>query len=94
MVLDAFIPGRLADVRDPTAQELRATGVLRFALDEASLKVRAGGPIDPEEDYAPPVWAGVVPLTLAPGQQAPCERLIGGMEMPGYVRDYDPAARG
>ncbi|MCZ6868230.1 MAG: pyridoxamine 5'-phosphate oxidase family protein, partial [Gammaproteobacteria bacterium] len=65
VVLDAFvealIPGRLADMRDPTPKELRATGVVRLALDEASIKVREGGPIDLEDDYAAPIWAGVVP---------------------------------
>ena len=99
VVLDAFvealIPGRLADMRDPTPKELRATGVVRFALDEASIKVREGGPIDLEDDYAAPIWAGVVPLRLIPGEPISCERSIAGIEAPDYVRGYDPAkARG
>lgn len=97
-VLDAFvealIPGRVADVRDPTSQELRATSVLRFSLQEASIKVRAGGPIDAEEDYATPIWAGTIPLTVTAGKPIPCERSLPGMTLPPYVRDYDPASRG
>lgn len=94
-VLDAFvealIPGRLKDMREPTAKELRATGVVRFPLSEASIKVREGGPIDAEEDYAAPIWAGVVPIRLAPGEPIACERSLQGIEVPDYVRDYDPA---
>ena len=96
-VLDAFvetlIPGRLADMRDPTPKELRATGVVRFALNEASIKVREGGPIDADEDYATPIWAGVVPLKLTPGEPIPCERSIAGLEIPDYVRDYPQDVR-
>lgn len=95
VVLDAFvetlIPGRLADMRDPTPKELRATGVVRLALDEASIKVREGGPIDAEDDYAAPIWAGVVPLRLTPGEPIACERSIAGIKPPDYVRGYDPA---
>jgi hypothetical protein len=42
--LEAFsgrlLPGRWADVRPPTATELRATSILRIQLDEASAKIR------------------------------------------------------
>ena len=46
----------------PTENELKATSVLALAIDEASAKVRSGGPMDDEEDYALPAWAGVIPL--------------------------------
>jgi hypothetical protein len=66
--LEAFFerlhPGRWADVRPPSEQELKATLVLRIPLEEASAKVRGGGPIDDAEDLALPVWAGVVPMRL------------------------------
>jgi nitroimidazol reductase NimA-like FMN-containing flavoprotein (pyridoxamine 5'-phosphate oxidase superfamily) len=60
-------PGRWDMVRQPTEQELAVTSVLELALEEASAKVRSGGPIDDEADYARPVWAGVIPLALTPG---------------------------
>ena len=47
-----------------TEQELRATTVLRLPLDEASAKVRTGGPLDDKEDLALDCWAGVIPLAL------------------------------
>jgi len=43
-------------------RELKATLVLRLPLDEASAKVREGGPIDDEEDLDLPYWAGVIPV--------------------------------
>jgi nitroimidazol reductase NimA-like FMN-containing flavoprotein (pyridoxamine 5'-phosphate oxidase superfamily) len=70
--LEAFterlVSGRWADVRWPTRKELKATTVLKLPIDEGSAKVRAGPPIDDDEDYALDVWAGVVPLTLTRGQ--------------------------
>src|SRR5437868_1452841 len=66
--LEAFtehiVPGRWADVRRPTELELKATTVLRLPIEEASAKIRTGGPIDDEEDYDMDVWAGVLPLSL------------------------------
>ncbi len=82
---EKLIPGRWADVRAPTAQELKATGVLRLRLDEASAKVRSGGPVDDEADYELPVWAGTVPLRLAKSDPQPDERLPPGVERPPYL---------
>ena len=62
------VPGRWDEVRQPTDQELKATSVLALPLEEVSAKVRTGGPIDDEEDYALPVWAGVVPIRTITGR--------------------------
>lgn len=61
-VTDHIVPGRWEEVRQPNEQELKATAVLALALEEVSAKVRTGPPVDDEEDYSLPVWAGVVPL--------------------------------
>ena len=66
-IVDHVVPGRWPHVRPPSAKELKATSVLRLPIDEGSAKVRTGGPIDDEADLALPVWAGVLPLGLAPG---------------------------
>ena len=58
-------PGRWDEARQPTALELKATWILSLPLDEASAKVRTGGPEDEPEDRDLPVWAGVVPVHLA-----------------------------
>ena len=84
--LEAFTerlyPGRWAAVRTPNEQELKATLVVELPLREAVAKVRTGGPIDDEEDMALPVWAGVVPLRLAPGAPEPAPDLASGLAPP------------
>jgi uncharacterized protein len=59
---DHLIKGRWQEVRTPSPSELKGTLVLSLPIDEASAKVRAGPPVDDEDDYGLPVWAGVLPL--------------------------------
>ncbi len=95
--LEAFtehvMPGRWADVRWPTPQELAATTVLAIRLSEASAKVRTGPPIDDEEDYALPVWAGVLPLGVSASAPVADPRLPPGTPVPGYVEQFDLSER-
>lgn len=67
-------PDRADDVRAPNEMELRQTLVLALPLDEASAKMRTGGPVDDDEDYALPVWAGVIPMRLTKGEPIADER--------------------
>jgi nitroimidazol reductase NimA-like FMN-containing flavoprotein (pyridoxamine 5'-phosphate oxidase superfamily) len=60
-----LVPGRWDEARQPTDQELKATWILAVPIDEASAKVRTGGPEDEPEDLDLPVYAGVVPVHLA-----------------------------
>jgi hypothetical protein len=85
--------GRWADVRWPTPEELAATTVVALPLDEASAKVRTGPPVDDEEDYALPVWAGVLPLSVEPGEPVPDPRLPEQTPLPGYVERFDLGER-
>jgi nitroimidazol reductase NimA-like FMN-containing flavoprotein (pyridoxamine 5'-phosphate oxidase superfamily) len=90
--LEAFterlIPGRWGEVRPPTRQELKGTRVLALPLDEASAKVRSGGPVDEDEDYALDVWAGVIPLALTAGTPRPDTRLRAGIEPSPAVTEW------
>jgi nitroimidazol reductase NimA-like FMN-containing flavoprotein (pyridoxamine 5'-phosphate oxidase superfamily) len=83
-----IVRGRWADVREPTEQEMRATTVLSLPLVEASAKIRTGPPLDDEEDYELPIWAGVVPLRLEAGEPINDPRLKDGIEVPRYAREY------
>jgi uncharacterized protein len=83
-----FIRGRWADVREPTEQEMKMTTVLSLQIVEASAKIRTGPPLDDEEDYALPVWAGVIPLRLEAGEPIADERLIEGIDAPDYAVRY------
>ena len=62
---EQLAPGRWEEARQPTDQALKATWIPALPLDEASAKVRTGGPEDEPEDVDLPVWAGVVPVHLA-----------------------------
>ena len=85
---EQVMPGRWKDLRDTTDAELKGTLVLNLTLKEVSAKVRTGPPKDDEEDYALPLWAGVVPLKLTAGTPIADTRLPKGIEPPGYARNY------
>ena len=93
-LVDHLMPGRWDDARQPSASEIAGTLILELPLTEVSAKVRRGGPIDSEPDYALPVWAGVVPLTIAPGAPVRDDRLPDGIELPAYVRSWRPSTAG
>jgi uncharacterized protein len=64
VITEHLAPGRWDEVRTPNEEELKVTSVLRLAIEEASAKVRRGGPLEAEEDLALTMWAGVLPCTL------------------------------
>jgi nitroimidazol reductase NimA-like FMN-containing flavoprotein (pyridoxamine 5'-phosphate oxidase superfamily) len=82
------IKGRWDDVRQPTEQELKATTVLALPLEEVSAKVRTGGPIDDENDYALPVWAGVLPLEITAKEPLPDPQRKNDQPVPDYLKKY------
>jgi len=83
-----IIRGRWNDVREPTDVEMKLTTVLGLPLEEASAKIRTGPPLDDEEDYSLPMWAGVLPLKLTAGEPINDPRLPEGIPVPDYVRNY------
>jgi nitroimidazol reductase NimA-like FMN-containing flavoprotein (pyridoxamine 5'-phosphate oxidase superfamily) len=83
-----MIPGRWKDVREPNESELQKTTVLSLPISEASAKIRTGPPLDDEEDYELPVWAGVVPLRLTAAEPIDDPRLVSETNIPGYAANY------
>ena len=90
-IVEKVMRGRSAACRAPSDAELLATSVLRLPIDEASAKLRSGPPLDDEDDYALPHWAGVVPLRIAPGAPQPDPRLAPGTAFP-HELPHDVAA--
>jgi uncharacterized protein len=86
--MEHVIPGRWAEVRIPTEQELKATTVLALPLIEVSAKVRTGPPKDDEEDLAFPVWAGVLPLRMVAEPPIDDPALPTGIKPPSYLLNY------
>ena len=83
-----ILPGRWDDVRQPNEKELKATLVMRLPITEFSAKVRQGPPIDDEEDYSFPTWAGVIPLAMVPGTPVNDPKLDPRREAPAYASNY------
>ncbi len=81
-----ILPGRWDDARQPNEKELKATSVIRLPIDEFSAKVRVGPPVDDEEDYSFPTWAGVIPLKMRAGAPISDERCR--HDVPSYLLDY------
>lgn len=85
---ERLLPGRWDDARSPNAKELKATSVVAISIESASAKVRSGPPGDDEEDYALPVWAGILPLRQAVAPAEPDGRLAAGIALPDYIDQY------
>jgi uncharacterized protein len=89
IISEHLIAGRWSDVRGPSDKELKATAVLEFCIEEASAKIRTGPPVDDEEDYSLPVWAGVLPLRMEAKPPVPDPRLAPSVQLPPYVLPED-----
>jgi len=83
-----IMPGRWRDIRGPNEQELGQTLVVAIPIREASAKIRTGPPKDDEEDYALPIWAGMLPLRQTPGSPVPDPRLSARLTAPNYITAY------
>jgi uncharacterized protein len=87
LVVDQVVPGRAATLRAHTRKELAATAVVALPLHEASVKARAGDPVDEEHDVGSGGWAGVVPLRLV------ADRPVTAADAEGEVVPADVRAR-
>jgi nitroimidazol reductase NimA-like FMN-containing flavoprotein (pyridoxamine 5'-phosphate oxidase superfamily) len=82
VITEHLLPGRWDEVRPMLSKERKATGVLALTIDAASVKMRDGGPIDDDDDYGLPIWAGIVPVTTALGQAVDDNRNVEGTPFP------------
>ncbi|RID92706.1 pyridoxamine 5'-phosphate oxidase family protein [Gemmobacter lutimaris] len=89
-VTDRLFPGRNAELRPMTAQEIKATSVVRMDIEEASAKIRGVNVGDDEEDGTWPVWAGVIPVTTTLGTPEPSPVLPAATPMPAHLAAYSP----
>jgi uncharacterized protein len=87
-MMEQMFPGRWQQLRPITAQELKATRILSLPLAEASAKISAGPPTDPEEDRSWPVWAGVLPIRLTMGAPEPAPGLSPALAVPDHASTY------
>lgn len=90
MMVDRFFPGRTAQLRQSTPQEINATTVLVMDIERASAKIRAKGVSDDDEDYELPVYAERLPVHQVLGKAEACPRLLAGVSRPGNLDGYRP----
>jgi nitroimidazol reductase NimA-like FMN-containing flavoprotein (pyridoxamine 5'-phosphate oxidase superfamily) len=83
--VEALVPGRQADLRPNTTKEIDGTGVLKLSLANSSAKVRSGGPVDDEDDYELPIWAGVVPVSTTLESPESDPRNLTGVDVPANI---------
>lgn len=86
--VENLIPGRWENLRQMTAQEAKATTVFSMPIDEGSAKVRSGPPVDDDDDYSLPIWAGVLPLSQVLQEPVPDPKNLDGLEVPTHVCDF------
>ena len=92
-VTEHMIPGRWQEARLPNRKELNATSVVSIKIEEASAKVRTGPAVDEEEDYALPVWAGILPLQEMPSLPVRDDVQSEEIPLPGYIARYSRTQR-
>ena len=86
VISEHLMPGRWDELREPLEREVKMTGVIAMTIESASAKVSAGMPEDEDEDYAIPVWAGILPLTSRFGDLQADDRVLEGIEPSAVVR--------
>jgi nitroimidazol reductase NimA-like FMN-containing flavoprotein (pyridoxamine 5'-phosphate oxidase superfamily) len=87
--VENLIPGRWETLRAMTDQEAKATTVFSMPIDEGSAKIRTGPPVDDEEDYSLPIWAGVLPISQVLDEPVPDPKNLGGLEVPTHIRNFE-----
>ena len=87
-LVEHLVPGRGAEARGASPGELAATRVVAVPIEDASAKIRTGPPVDDRADLSIDIWAGVVPLTLEPGEAIADEHTAADKPFPDYLRDY------
>jgi len=87
-LVEHVVPGRWADARRPSEEEINATTLVSLPIAEASAKIRSGPASDDEQDYSLPIWAGVIPLELRAATPLVDEKMVSSMLTPNYVTTY------
>ena len=87
-MIDAYFPGRSKELRPMKPREVKATALLRMPINEATAKIRTGMPVDEEDDYDWPVWAGVLPVSLTVGEPQPDPRNLDGADLKQNVSGF------
>ena len=86
VISEHLMPGRWDELREPLDKEVKMTGVIAVTIESASAKVSSGMPDDEDEDYAIPIWAGVLPLESTLTRLVDDDQLLDNVEPSAVVR--------
>ncbi|MDH3339563.1 MAG: pyridoxamine 5'-phosphate oxidase family protein [Gammaproteobacteria bacterium] len=86
VISEHTMPGRWNELRDPLEKEIKMTGVIALEIQSASAKISSGMPVDEDDDYDIPIWAGVLPLQSTLTSLKDDDRLLNGVEPSPAVR--------
>ena len=87
--MEVVLPGRWAEVRPPSRQELKGTAILELEIEEASVKTRSGPPDDDDTpDAERDTWAGVIPVTCRYGPPQPSPGLRKGVSLDASLEGF------
>lgn len=86
VITESTMPGRWDELREPLVNEVKMTGIIALDIESASAKVSTGMPTDEDEDYAIPIWAGVLPLEARFASLQTDDRVLEGVEPSDVVR--------
>ncbi|MBC5824459.1 MAG: pyridoxamine 5'-phosphate oxidase family protein [Candidatus Eremiobacteraeota bacterium] len=87
-ITEHLVQGRWNDARQPSETELSATSVMSLPLEEVSVKIRGGPPVDAPADYASSSWAGVIPIQTVFEAPLPDPKLGPSVAAPVGVTSY------
>ncbi len=88
ILTDHILPGRWEDARQPTGKETKATTLVAMDIVTASAKIRTGPPLDDEEDYGLPIWAGIIPVRREKLDPIADDRTNAATNLPDYIERY------
>ena len=88
---DRYIPGRIADVGEPTDEQISITKILKLSLDNAAAKTREGDVnVKIKADAA---WCGVIPIRRHYGEPEIDHQLNSNKSLPSYLADLINGSR-
>ncbi|REJ77449.1 MAG: pyridoxamine 5'-phosphate oxidase family protein [Acidobacteria bacterium] len=88
LISENVLPGRWNDARLPTQKEMDVTSVICVEIEDAAAKIREGDPKDDKRDYELPIWAGVLPVSLACSEPVADSLLREGIAVPDYIEEF------
>jgi uncharacterized protein len=92
--IERIFPGRSKLIRQPNAQELKATTLIGMEIETASGKIRDKHVADDEQDYAAvAAWTALIPVAQVLGAPSECPRQLPGLALPAEMKPFQKGAR-